>query len=137
MYIFVKGQETVFNLTDRFSISVKLRENRRYLSNIPCKAIQKDYSQHYLFRRAGSSFFTYLYSIGYDSRPFSSIYPILPPFYPLVNTASNSISGGRMSRLWADICPPGLRAVRFACRARRFRSPSVEDRPMSSSILLM
>ena len=56
MYIFVKGQETVFNLTDRFSISVKLRENRRYLSNIPYKAIQKENSKHYLSRCAGSSF---------------------------------------------------------------------------------
>ena len=55
--------QAFLNLTDNFSIFVKLRENRRYLCNIQYKAMQKDSSRHRLSSRAGSSFFTYLYSI--------------------------------------------------------------------------
>ena len=64
-------EEKFLNLTDSFSISVKLRENRCHLSNIPYKAMQKDSSRHHLSRRAGSSFFTFLYSIGDAKALFS------------------------------------------------------------------
>lgn len=55
---------TALKLTDRFLIFIKLKENRRCLSNIPYKAMQKDSSRHRLSRRVGSSFFLIFIVLG-------------------------------------------------------------------------
>lgn len=52
-----QGAERFFNLTDSFSISVKLRENCHCFEQYPIQSNTKKNSRHHLSRRAGSSFF--------------------------------------------------------------------------------
>ena len=63
-FVWQTYKETFLNLTDRFLIFAKLRECRCHLSDTLYQAMQKENSRHHLSRRAGSSFFTYLYNIG-------------------------------------------------------------------------